>query len=57
MSTEKDCECLKYDNGRSTEQEVAPENGGDAGSLEDAPPDSKSSEFPKAMYFWVLSRT
>src|SRR5215471_9240833 len=57
MSTEEDCECLKQDNGLSPEEKVTQESGGDAGNLEDGLPDSAPSEFPKAMYFWVLSRT
>jgi hypothetical protein len=56
MSTHDDCECAEGSSNDSDGQQIAAGSEGGDGCLHATPPDSKTSEFLKAMYYWVLSR-
>jgi hypothetical protein len=56
MNAPEDCGCAEANNGDSAGQPTASETGGDDLCPPAAPPDDKSSDLLKAMYYWVLSR-
>jgi hypothetical protein len=56
MNKGEECDCIERDSGAQAEEQVKPEHASDATLPGDAGPESSTSKFLAALYYWVISR-
>jgi hypothetical protein len=56
MSKGEDCDCIERDNDDQADERVSPEHASEATLPNDTRPESPTSKFLAALYYWVISR-